>query len=57
MKKLIFGNKVNILFLFISFICLVGIVGLGNVSFTSIQWLHDGDESAYNQLGWHFFNK
>ena len=55
MKKLIFGNKVNILFLFISFICLVGIVGLGTVSFTSIQWLHDGDESAYNQLGWHFF--
>ena len=55
MKKIIFDNRVNILFLFVSFFCLVGIVGLENVSFKSVQWLHDGDESAYNQLGWHFF--
>ena len=23
--------------------------------FQSVFWLHDGNESAYNQLGWHFF--
>ena len=55
MKKFFATNKINFLFLLISFICLINVVGIENISFQSIKWLHDGDESAYNQLGWHFF--
>ena len=55
MRKLIFDNKINFLFLFISFACLTCVVGLDNISFNSIKWLHDGDESTFNQVGWYFF--
>ena len=55
MKNFLLNNKINFLFLFISFLCLIAIVGKDNLSFTSINWLHDSDESSYNQLGWYFF--
>ena len=55
MRKLIFDNKINFLFLFISFACVTCVVGLDNISFNSIKWLHDGDESTFNQVGWYFF--
>ena len=55
MRKLFSDNKINFLFLFISFICLTCVVGLDNVSFSSTNWLHDGDESSFSQTGWYFF--
>ena len=54
MKKLIFGNKINLLFLFISLICLPVVLGIENISFQSIKWLYNGDKSL-SQLGWYFF--
>ena len=33
MYKLLLDNKINLLFLFISFLCLIGIVGIENISF------------------------
>ncbi len=55
MKKFLSDNKINFLFLFISFFCLLGILGIENISFRNTSWLHDGDESTYNQLSWYFF--
>ena len=55
MKKFFSHNKINFLFLFISFFCLLGILGIENISFQNTDWLHDGDESSYNQLSWYFF--
>ena len=55
MKKFLYDNKINFLFLFISFFCLLGILGIENISFRNASWLHDGDESTYNQLSWYFF--
>ena len=55
MRKLFFNNRINFLFLFISFFCLVGVVGSENISFNSTEWLHDGNESAAEQLAWYFF--
>ena len=52
MNKLLFDNKINLLFLFISLLCVIGVVGLDNVSYQNTEWLHDGDESAINQLSW-----
>ena len=54
MRKLLLDNKVNLLFLFISFLCLIGIVGIENISFKSTKWLHDL-ETSIAQTGWYFF--
>ncbi len=55
MKSFFLNNKVNFIFFVIAFFCLILVAGLENLSFQSVRWLHDGNESAYNQLGWHFF--
>jgi len=55
MKKLFFVNRIYFLFLFISFLCLAGVVGIDNISFQSTKWLHYNNESSLYQLGWHFF--
>ena len=56
MHKILFKNKINLLFLLISFLCLISVVGIDNVSFKSTEWLFTGTgESAQHQLGWHFF--
>ena len=55
MRKFFFDNRINFLFFFISFFCLVGVIGIENISFKNTEWLHDGDESAVNQLSWFFF--
>ena len=55
MKNFLYKNKINILFLLISFFCLLGIFGFENSSFQNTNWLHDGGESTYNQLSWYFF--
>ena len=54
MYKILFKNKINLLFLLISFLCLISVVGIDNVSFKSTEWLYIG-ESSQHQLGWHFF--
>ena len=55
MRKFFFDNRINFLFFFISFFCLVGVIGIENISFKNTEWLHDGDESTYNQISWYFF--
>jgi len=52
MKKFFYDNRINFLFLIISFLFLISILGLDNVSYQNTEWLHDGDESAINQLSW-----
>lgn len=54
MYKILFKNKINLLFLLISFLCLINVVGADNISFKSTEWLYIG-ESSQHQLGWHFF--
>jgi len=54
MYKILLKNKINLLFLLISFLCLINVVGIDNVSFKSTEWLYIG-ESSQHQLGWHFF--
>ena len=55
MKKFFYDYRINFLFLIISFLFLISILGLDNVSYQNTEWLHDGDESAINQLSWFFF--
>ena len=55
MKKFLFDNRINFSFLFISFLCLAGLVGVENIYFQSIKWLHSGNDSTLPQLSWHFF--
>ena len=47
-------NRVNFLFLLISFICMTCVVGFHNIHFQNTEWLYAG-EPAMHQLGWHFF--
>ena len=54
MYKIFFKNKINLLFLLISFLCLISVVGIDNVSFKSTEWLYTGEPSMH-QLGWYFF--
>ena len=54
MKKAIFDNKVNLLFLLISFFFLVNVVGIENISFSNTKWLHSLETSTH-QIGWFFF--
>ena len=55
MKKFFFENRINFLFLFISFLCLIGTIGAENISFQSIKWLHNRDDIAASHFGWYFF--
>ena len=55
MIKFFFDNRINFLFLLISFFCLAGVIGIENISFKNTEWLHDGNESAAEQLAWYFF--
>ena len=55
MKYYFIKNKINFLFLFISFFYLILIIGLDNISFQSTGWLHAGNDRTLPQLGWHFF--
>lgn len=55
MRKFFFDNRINFLFFFISFFCLVGVIGIENISFKNTEWLYDGNESAAEQLAWYFF--
>ena len=54
MSKVIFDNKINLLFLFISLLCVIGVVGIENISFQNTKWLHSL-ETGTHQLGWYFF--
>ena len=55
MNKFFSDNRINFLFLFISFLCLAAVVGIENISFQSTKWLHDGSDVTTAQLGWYFF--
>ena len=55
MQKFFYDNRINFLFLFISFFCLAALVGIDNISFQSTKWLHNGSDITPPQLAWHFF--
>ena len=55
MKKFFFDNKINFLFLFISFICLAAVIGIDNINFQNTAWVHNGSDQSTIQLGWYFF--
>jgi hypothetical protein len=55
MKTKLSDQKINYLFLLISFIFLGITIGFGNISLQSVEWLHDGNESAIEQTAWYFF--
>ena len=55
MKKFLFDNKINFLFLFISSLCLVTVIGIENISFQSTKWLHTGDDTSMQHTAWYFF--
>ena len=55
MKNFFFDNKINFLFLFISFIFLVAVIGIDNINFQNTGWLYKGNDSTTIQLGWYFF--
>jgi len=55
MKNILLNNKINILFLLISFIFLIFIVGFKNISFFETQWLHYASETSLYHTGWNFF--
>ena len=56
MKKFFFDNKINFLFLFISFICLVSFVGIENILFHNTEWLYGRNDASIFQSGWYFFS-
>ena len=55
MKKFLVNHKIIVLFLLISFFWLVAVLGIENISFQSIKWLHNGSDAALHQSGWYFF--
>ena len=59
MKKFFFDNSINLLFFLISLLCLVGMLGVENISFQSTKWLHTIEkfnrDLALNQTAWYFF--
>ena len=55
MKNILLSNKINILFILISFIFLIFIVGFKNISFFETQWLHYASETSVYHTGWNFF--
>ena len=55
MKKFLFDNKINFLFLFISFLALAAVVGMENISFQSTEWLHNGGDNSMQHTAWYFF--
>ena len=56
MNRALFDKGIYFLFLFISFICLVGVLGIDNISFQSIEWLYNnGEDITLPQSSWYFF--
>ena len=55
MKKFLFENRINFLFLFISFLCISVVLGLENIPFQNTSWLYGNNDAAAYQLGWYFF--
>ena len=55
MNKFFKKNKINILFFLISFLFLIAVLGLENVSFYSTEWLYGNNDASFLQLGWYFF--
>jgi len=55
MKQFFINNKINFLFLIISFFCIIGVLGLDNISFQKTSWLYGNNDSSFYQLGWYFF--
>ena len=55
MKFFFFKNRINFLFIFISIVCIIAVLGIENISLTSTSWLYGKNDSALFQLGWYFF--
>ena len=59
MKKFFFDNSINLFFFLISLLCLVGMLGVENISFQNTKWLHTiekfNHDPAFQQTAWYFF--
>jgi len=56
MNRALFDKGIYFLFLFISFICLVGALGINNISFQSIEWInYNGGDITLPHTSWYFF--
>jgi len=59
MKKFFFDNSINLFFFLISLLCLVGMLGVENISFQNTKWLHTIEkfnrDPAFQQTAWYFF--
>ena len=55
MKQFFINNRINFLFLLISLICIVGVLGFENVAFQKTAWLYGNNDASFYQLGWYFF--
>ena len=54
MKKFFFNNRINFLFLIISFVCLIGVLGIENILFHSTKWLYGLNDASMFLSGWNF---
>ena len=55
MKKFFINNRINFLFLSVSFVCLVAVLGVENIAFQKTAWLYGNNDASFYQLGWYFF--
>jgi hypothetical protein len=55
MREFFIKNKINFLFLLISFFCLLSVLGLENIHFQNTKWLYGNNDASFFQLGWYFF--
>ena len=55
MKQFFINNRINFLFLLISLICIVGVLGFENTNFQKTAWLYGNNDASFYQLGWYFF--
>ena len=55
MREFFIKNKINFLFLLISFVCLLSVLGLENIHFQNTKWLYGNNDASFFQLGWYFF--
>ena len=55
MKNFFLISRVNLLFLFISLVYLIFILGTDYISFYNTEWLHTGNDTPSTYMGWVFF--
>ena len=55
MKKFIFINKANLIFVLLSLFSTIILLGTDFIWSNNTQWIHNGSDFTSPQTGWHFF--